>query len=95
VACSSYDTPASADRRADEEHLMTTDDRNRATTAATLPHLLDIAAVAEHLGVTVRHVRRLVAEQRIPFIKWWHLIRFDPVELREWLDQARRSSASR
>lgn len=39
------------------------------TTPAKLPHLLDIAGVAEHLGVDVRHVRRLVAERRIPFIK--------------------------
>ena len=37
-----------------------------------LPRLLDIAGVAEHLGVSERHVRRLVAERRIPFIKWGH-----------------------
>jgi len=27
---------------------------------------VDINGVAEYLGVTVRHVRRLVAEERIP-----------------------------
>lgn len=32
--------------------------------------LVDITWVAKRLGVTVRHVRRLVAERRIPFIKW-------------------------
>lgn len=31
---------------------------------------MSIEEVAEHLGVTVRHVRRLVAERRIPFLKW-------------------------
>ena len=32
--------------------------------------LVDINAVAEQLGVTPRHVRRLVAERRIPYVKW-------------------------
>ena len=54
-----------------------------------LPHLLDIEAVAEHLGVSVRHVRRLVAERRIPFMKWGHLLRFDPAAIAEWLEEAR------
>jgi hypothetical protein len=31
--------------------------------------LLDLPAVAERLGVNERHVRRLVAERRIPFSK--------------------------
>ena len=52
--------------------------------------LLDIDAVARRLGVQVRHVRRLVAERRIPFLKWGHLLRFDPAEIEAWLDQARR-----
>jgi excisionase family DNA binding protein len=54
------------------------------------PRLLDITALAEHLGVNARHIRRLVAERRIPFIKWGHLIRFDPAEIREWIDEYRR-----
>lgn len=53
------------------------------------PGLLDITTLAEYLGVNTRHVRRLVAERRIPFIKWGHLIRFDPVEVREWVDAFR------
>ena len=36
-----------------------------------------------------RHIRRLVAERRIPYIKWGHLLRFDPDEIDQWL--ARRS----
>ncbi len=46
------------------------------------PRLLDITSLAEHLSVNARHVRRLVAERRIPFIRWGRLIRFDPVEIR-------------
>jgi len=42
--------------------------------------------VAELLGVEVRHVRRLVQERRIPYVKWGHLLRFDPVEIARWVD---------
>ena len=63
------------------------------TTTTRPPHLperlLDMKGLAQHLGVNVRHVRRLVAERRIPFIKWGHLIRFDPVEIAEWVEAAR------
>ena len=57
---------------------------------ATLPTLIDIVTLADHLGVDVRHVRRLVSERRIPFIKWGHLLRFDPDEIAEWLAAKRR-----
>ena len=50
-----------------------------------LPALIEIVTLADHLGVDVRHVRRLVSERRIPFIKWGHLLRFDPDEIAEWL----------
>jgi excisionase family DNA binding protein len=52
--------------------------------------LLNITELAELLGVNIRHVRRLVAERRIPFIKWGHLIRFDPDEVGRWIDAYRR-----
>jgi excisionase family DNA binding protein len=61
--------------------------------ARRLPRLLDIAGVAEHLAVSERHVRRLVAERRIPYVKWGHLLRFDPDEVAEWLDASRRRPA--
>lgn len=58
--------------------------------AAEAPQpLWTIAQVAERLGVTVRHVRRLVADKRIPYIRWGHLIRFDPVEIEDWIDRGR------
>lgn len=59
-----------------------------ATTGTARP-LMDLPAVAERLGVNHRHVRRLVAERCIPFIKWGHLLRFDPDEVDEWLARSR------
>lgn len=64
------------------------------TRSHELPHLLTVGALAEHLGVEVRHIRRLVAERRIPYIKWGHLLRFDPVEISNWLDQNRRHASA-
>lgn len=55
-----------------------------ATTRAQRP-LMDLPTVAARLGVNHRHVRRLVAERRIPYIKWGHLLRFDPDEIDAWL----------
>jgi excisionase family DNA binding protein len=58
-----------------------------------IPRLLDIAGVAEHLAVSERHIRRLVAERRIPYVKWGHLLRFDPEEIAHWVDCSRRRPA--
>ena len=60
--------------------------------AEPLPRLLTIDQLAEHLGVTQRHVRRLVAEKRVPYLKWRRFIRFDPAEILEWLDRSRQSA---
>ena len=51
--------------------------------------LVDIATVAQYLGVNVRHVRRLVAERQIPFIKWRRLLRFDLKVVEAWVDRHR------
>jgi excisionase family DNA binding protein len=56
----------------------------RTKAAGTRP-LIDIATVAEWLGVGERHVRRLVSERRIPYVKWGHYVRFDPAHIDEWL----------
>ena len=53
--------------------------------------LIDLPTLAVRLGVNPRHIRRLVAERRVPFLKWGHLLRFDPEEIEAWLDQARRT----
>jgi excisionase family DNA binding protein len=51
--------------------------------------LVDLPTIAQQLGVNERHVRRLVHERRIPFVKWGHLLRFDLDEIDEWLEAAR------
>jgi excisionase family DNA binding protein len=51
-----------------------------------LPRLVGIEALAAHLGVSVRHIRRLVSERRVPFHEWGRLLRFDISEVVAWLD---------
>lgn len=48
--------------------------------------LIDIEEVARLLHVDVRQVRRLVHERRILTIKWGHLLRFDPTEIKIWVE---------
>ncbi len=52
-------------------------------------HLLDIAGLADHLGVTERFIRRLVAQRRIPFCKIGKFVRFDPTDIADWVDRQR------
>jgi excisionase family DNA binding protein len=63
-------------------------DHRHAPVPSTL-QLLDIEALAKMLGVTYRHVQRLVSERRIPFLKVGRFIRFDPAEILVWLDERR------
>jgi excisionase family DNA binding protein len=46
-----------------------------------LPQLLTIDQLAERLGVSIRHIRRLIAERRVPYLKVGWFIRFDPAEI--------------
>ena len=48
--------------------------------------LMNIEQAADRLGVSVRHMRRLVSERRIPYLKWGHLLRFDPKDIDDWLE---------
>ncbi len=57
--------------------------------STTVPELIDIETLANRLGDSVRHVRRLVAESRIPYLKVGHFVRFDPAEIVRWLDNTR------
>jgi excisionase family DNA binding protein len=54
----------------------------------SLPALLDAPELAKRLGITERHVRRLVAERRIPFVKVGRFVRFNPSAVAEWLERA-------
>jgi excisionase family DNA binding protein len=54
-----------------------------------VPKLLTMDELAERLAVTQRHVRRLVAEKRVPYLKVGRLIRFDPAQIAAWLERSR------
>jgi excisionase family DNA binding protein len=58
----------------------------------TIPELMSIDQLATRLGITVRHVRRLVAEKRVPYLKVGRPVRFDPGEISTWLSESRRSA---
>jgi len=57
--------------------------------ARPLPALVRMDVVAKALGVTERHVRRLVDERRIPFVKVGYFIRFEPEEVTRWVKEHR------
>jgi len=62
-------------------------DKHTPTDEVALPdRLLNVEQLADLLQVNVRHIRRLVHERRVPFIKWGHLVRFDPHEIERWLN---------
>ena len=55
---------------------------------AAAPQLLDVAAVAEMLGCSARHVYRLSDAGRMPApVKLGSLVRWSAVAIREWIDQ--------
>ena len=56
---------------------------------ARLPELVRMDEVARALCITDRHVRRLVDERRIPFVKVGYFIRFDPSEVAKWVEAHR------
>ncbi len=51
--------------------------------------LLTMDEVALRLGTSLRHMRRLVAERRIPIVKVGRLIRFDSHDVEHWVDDRR------
>lgn len=55
------------------------------------PRLLDIKTLTseEWLNTTERQVRRLIADKKIPYVKVGHFVRFDPAEIRKWIDSNR------
>ena len=56
--------------------------------------LLDIAGVADYLGTSERHIRRLVAERRIPHHKVGGLVRFRLETVDQWLAHNERCTSA-
>jgi len=64
--------------------------RHPATATLTAHHrLLDIDVLTTWLATTPGHVRRLVAEKRVPYVKVGHFVRFDPEDISQWLRDQR------
>ncbi len=51
--------------------------------------LLDIDGAAEYLNVSPRFIRRITAQRRITYLKIGKFVRFDPVDLDDWIQQQR------
>lgn len=62
--------------------------------AVTRAPLIDIAELARWLATSPRHVRRLVEEQRVPYLKIGHYVRFDPAEISDWINRQRVSMSN-
>lgn len=51
--------------------------------------LISVEQLAAELCVSVRYVRRIIAERRIPYVKVGHLIRFQRNEVDRWIEANR------
>jgi excisionase family DNA binding protein len=59
------------------------------TTSRETPALLTVEQAAERLGTSVRFVRRLRAERRLPFVKLGKHLRIDSADLEAFIDAHR------
>jgi excisionase family DNA binding protein len=59
------------------------------TPSRETPALLTVEQVAERLGTSVRFVRRLRAERRLPFVKLGKHLRIDSADLEAFIDAHR------
>lgn len=51
--------------------------------------LQDVPAIAALLSVSEQHVYRMVRDKQIPFVRINRLVKFDPAEIRAWLETRR------
>jgi excisionase family DNA binding protein len=59
------------------------------TPSRETPALLTVEQAAERLGTSVRFVRRLRAERRLPFVKLGKHLRIDSADLEAFIDAHR------
>jgi excisionase family DNA binding protein len=50
-----------------------------------LPHLVDAAEVAASAGASPQYIYAAAKRRQIPHYRFGYLVRFDPVEIAEWL----------
>jgi predicted DNA-binding transcriptional regulator AlpA len=53
---------------------------------SNLPHLVGAATVADSTGYSVKTVSKKASHGRIPHYRFEGSVRFDPVEIKEWID---------
>jgi excisionase family DNA binding protein len=76
-------------RRPGRKSTPPSEDSGPSLDEVELRALLDVEACAQILGVTIHHVRRLVQEKRIPYLKVGAFVRFDPRDVVVWLEERR------
>jgi hypothetical protein len=62
---------------------------NRMTATDSLPKPVNIDEIADHRETPSRHIRRLVAERRVPYLKVGGRVRFDPADIAGRLERSR------
>ena len=74
---------------------MTTTTGSAMTTVPVLTQLLTLEEAAERLGTSVRFIRRLRAERRLPFVKLGRHLRIDSADLAAFVASCREETAAR
>ncbi|HVX23319.1 MAG TPA: helix-turn-helix domain-containing protein [Acidimicrobiales bacterium] len=77
------------------ERIGETRKSSEAPASAGEPRVLNIAGAAEHLGLSVSLVRRLVSERRIVHYKLGNRVMFRTSDLERFIDDNKRDSADR
>ena len=73
---------------------MTTTTGSAMTTVPVLTQLLTLEEAAERLGTSVRFIRRLRAERRLPFVKLGRHLRIDSADLMAFVASCREETAA-
>lgn len=59
------------------------------------PLVWTAAQTAGELGISKAHLYRLVRENKVPFVRVGRLVRFQPDDVRSWLDERTVPAAGR
>ena len=48
--------------------------------------LMDINEISEKVGLSLSAIYKMIHQRRIPFVKVGRLVRFDPIQIKEWIE---------
>lgn len=54
------------------------------------PRMVDLNGLVEYTGMDKRYIRRLVAQQRIPYVKDVGKLHFELDDIDSWIEERRR-----